>query len=145
MPGNLPSQGGKARGVTVSAALFALICFFLPWVQVSCLGAKDSSSGLDLARGGDRALWLVPLLMGLVLVCGLVRVVWERLPALFALSGLAGGLVCAWLMFYERGQARPSSSFLATFWTAWYWLGWVATLVVAAAALWFYTQRARSP
>ena len=107
----------KARQTTLSAALFALICFFLPWVQVSCLGVRDSASGFDLAREGDRALWLVPLLMVVVLAFGLARTVWYRLPGLYALSGMAGGLVSAWLMFYERGNTRPASSLIATFWT----------------------------
>jgi hypothetical protein len=135
----------KARRTTLSAALFALICFFLPWVQVSCLGAKDSASGFDLARGGSRALWLVPLLMAAVLAFGLARAVWDRMPALFALSGMAGGLVGAWLMYDERRRANPLSSLIATFWTTWYWLGLVASLVAAAAALWFYTRRVRAP
>lgn len=134
----------KARRTTLSAALFALICFFLPWVQVSCLGAKDSASGFNLARDGDRALWLVPLLMLAVLACGLARVVWERMPALFALSGMVSGLLSAWLMFYERRNVTPSS-LIATFWTTWYWLGLVSSLVVAAAALWFYARRVRAP
>jgi hypothetical protein len=135
----------KARQTTLSAALFALICFFLPWVQVSCLGVKDSASGFDLAREGDHALWLVPLLMVVVLAFGLARAVSDRLPGLYALSGMAGGLISAWLMFYERGNARPPSSLIATFWTTWYWIGLTASLVVAAAALWFYIKRARAP
>jgi len=135
----------KARRMSLSAALFALICFFLPWVQVSCLGVKDSASGFDLARGGARALWLVPLLMILVLAFGLMRAVWERMPALFALSGMAGGMVSAWLMYDERRRAGPASSLLATFWTTWYWLGLVASLVVAGAALRFYTRHVRAP
>ena len=136
----------KARRTTLSAALFVLICFFLPWVQVSCMGAKDSVSGFNLAREGDRALWLVPLLMIAALTLGLARIVWERWPALFALTGMVSGMVSAWLMYYERRQARPSSaSLIATFWTTWYWLGLVASLVVAAAALWFYIRRVRAP
>jgi hypothetical protein len=135
----------KARRTTLSAALFALICFFLPWVQSSCPGAKDSASGFDLARGGDRALWLVPLLMIAVLAFGLARIVWDLMPALFALSGMAGGLISAWLMLDERRNAGPPSSLITTFWTTWYWLGLVAAVIVAAAALWFYTLRARAP
>src|SRR5690349_19465755 len=135
----------NARRTTLSLALFVLICFFLPWVQVSCLGVKDSASGFDLAREGDRALWLVPLLMVVVLTFGLARVVWDRLPGLYALSGMAGGLISAWLMFYERRNARPASNLIATFWTTWYWLGLAASLAAAAAALWFYTKRARAP
>ncbi len=129
----------------MSAALFALICFFLPWVQVSCLGAKDSASGFNLAREGDHALWLLPMLMIVVLVFGLMRAIWDRMPALFALSGMSGGLISAWLMYHERDSAGPSSRLIATFWTPWYWLGLVACLIVAGAALWFYLMRSRAP
>jgi hypothetical protein len=132
----------KARWTTLSVAL---ICFFLPWALVSCLGAKDSASGSDFARGGGRALWLAPLLMIAVLAFGLARAVWDRMPAMFALSGIAGGLVSAWLMYYERRRAEPSSSLIATFWTTWRWLGLVASLVAAATSLWFYIRRARAP
>lgn len=135
----------KARRTTLSAALFTLICFFLPWAQVSCLGVRDSASGFNLARDGDRALWLAPLLMIAVLVFGLARGVWDRMPALFALSGMVGGLVSAWLMYYERRNAGPSSTLIETFWTTWYWLGLMASLVVAGAALWFYIRRVRPP
>ncbi|HEU0183777.1 MAG TPA: hypothetical protein VFS27_00580 [Blastocatellia bacterium] len=135
----------KARRTALSAALFALICFFLPWAQASCLGARHSASGFDLARDGRRALWLAPLLMIAVLAFGLARAVWDRMPAMFTLSGMSGGLVSAWLMYYERRRSVPSSSLIATFWTTWYWLGLVASLVVAAASLWFYIRRARAP
>jgi hypothetical protein len=135
----------KARWTTLSAALFVLICFFLPWVQVSCIGMKDAASGLDLARGGDRALWLIPILMILALAMGLTRFIWERMPALFALSGMSGGLICAWLMYYERNHTRPALSLTSTFWTTWYWLGLLASLVVSGAALWFYASRSRAP
>ncbi len=86
----------------MSLAFFVLICFFLPWVQVSCLGAKDSISGLRLARDGSRALWLVPVLMLTVLLLGLTRRIWEQASALFALSGMVGGGVSAWLMSNQR-------------------------------------------
>ena len=38
--------------------LIVLICFFLPWIQVSCGPTKDTVSGIDLARDGSHALWL---------------------------------------------------------------------------------------
>lgn len=136
-------ENARRTTLSLALALFVLICFFLPWVQVSCLGAKDSVSGIDLARS-EHALWLVPMLMLAVLVFGLVRAVWERLPALFALSGMVGGGISAWLMQREHGSTG-SSGLIATFWTAWYWLGVMASLVLAAAALWFYTKRARAP
>jgi hypothetical protein len=68
----------KARRKALSTAGFVLICFFLPWVQVSSLGTKDLASGFNLARRGDRALWLVPLLMIMVLAVGLMRAVWIK-------------------------------------------------------------------
>src|SRR5262245_28293888 len=135
----------KERRITLSGAMCALICFFLPWVQISCLGAKESASGFTLAREGDYALWLLPLLMIVVLVFGLMRIIWDRMPALFALSGMSGGLIIAWLMYYERHNAGPASRLIPTFWTPWYWLGLVACLVVAGGALWFYLRRSRGP
>jgi hypothetical protein len=135
----------NARRVSMSAAAFVLICFFLPWVQVSCFGMKDSVSGFDLARGGGRAFWLIPLLMILVLLLGSVRLVLERMPALFALSGLVGGSISFWLMLRERLSVNNKSAVIAIFWTAWFWLGLIGSLLVAAAALWFYIKRVRAP
>jgi hypothetical protein len=135
----------NARRTTLGAALFVLICFFLPWLQVSCLGIKDSASGFDLARNDDRALWLVPILMIGVLSLCLIRVMLDRAPWLFSLIGVSGGLISAWLIFRARASAGSSSSLIATFWTVWYWLGLMASLVVSAGALWFYTRRVRAP
>src|SRR5262245_29906727 len=130
----------NARRTTLGAALFVLICFFLQWVQVSCLGVKDSESGFDLARGGDSALWLVPTLMIVVLFLCLMHVVINRAPWLFSLVGMSSGLINAWLINRARASAGPSSTHLiTTFWTVWYWLALMASLVVAAGALWFYT------
>jgi hypothetical protein len=134
-----------ARRTTLGAALFVLICFFLPWVQVSCLGLKDSESGFDLARGDGRALWLVPILMIAVLSLCLARGVMNRAPWLFSLVGMSSGLISAWLIYRERASAGSLSNLIPTFWTVWYWLGLVASLVVAAGALWFYIRRVRAP
>lgn len=135
----------KARRTMLSAAAFVLVCFFLPWVQVSCLGAKEAASGFELARDEERSLWLVPLLMMMVLWLGVTRFVWERIPALLALSGLVGGLLSAYLLYREHATIESSSGWLAIFWTVWFWLGLVASLGLAAAAFWFYSQRVRAP
>ena len=65
-----PVEGAvdNARKTSVSLAAFVLLCFFLPWVELSCLGVRDSVSGYDLARAGDQLLWLVPLLMVAILL-----------------------------------------------------------------------------
>jgi hypothetical protein len=49
--------------VTVSLALIVLICFFLPWVQLSCGASSNRLSGVDLARDGHTLPWLIPLFM----------------------------------------------------------------------------------
>ncbi|PYS89832.1 MAG: hypothetical protein DMF64_16645 [Acidobacteria bacterium] len=134
----------RARRVTLSAAVFVLVCFFLPWVQVSCGGFKDSESGLDLARGGDRALWLVPLLMLVVILLGLMRA-WQQRASTFALVSLVSGLVSAYLIERERVDADQAAGLIRAHVTGWYWLGLVASLVVAAAALISYLKRSRSP
>jgi hypothetical protein len=135
----------NARRTTLGAALCVLICFFLPWVQVSCLGMKDSASGFDLARSDDHALWLVPILMIAVLSLCLTHAVMNSAPWLFSLVGMSSGLISGWLIYRERASAGPSSNLIPTFWTLWYWLGLLASLVVAAGAFWFYTRRVRAP
>jgi len=133
-----------ARRVTLSAAAFALICFFMPWVQVSCVGIKDSASGLELTNAGDRLGWLIPSLMFLVLVTGLVRFILDQIPALFALIGTVGGGLSAYLMYRERLKPGLSSALIAGRMTLWFWLGLVASLVVSLSALVFYMKQSKS-
>ncbi|MFS8086963.1 MAG: hypothetical protein ACMG6H_15125, partial [Acidobacteriota bacterium] len=89
------------RRINLSAALIVLICFFLPWAQVSCAGAKDTLTGFNLARNTDGLLWLIPLLMLAVLVLGLLHARRERTQGLAILSTLCGGLTI-FLMNRER-------------------------------------------
>ncbi|HXG64370.1 MAG TPA: hypothetical protein VNO70_04635, partial [Blastocatellia bacterium] len=117
----------KARQATISAAVFALICFFLPWMQLSCLGLRDSVSGLDLARGGDRLLWLVPCFMLAILLLGLARPVWERMPAVFALTSTVGGAISAYLMYRERLRPDRGAVLIAGQMTVWFWFGFIAS------------------
>ena len=131
-----------ASRVTLSAAVFVLVCFFLPWVQVSCGGVKDTENGFDLARGGDGALWLVPLLMLAVILLGLARS-WKRKASTFALLSIASGLVSAYLMNQKRVNAEEASDLVRL--TGWFWLGLFSSLVVAISALLSFLKRSRSP
>ena len=135
----------QARRLSVSLAAFVLICFFLPWVQLSCIGVKDSVSGFDLARSGDKYLWFLPLLMITVLITGLTRSIWERTPWLFALASTAGGAISAYLMYFERSTTNDSPRLVATQWTVVFWLAFIAALGVIAAGLVFYARASRSP
>src|SRR5712664_3549640 len=89
------------RRINLSAALIVLICFFLPWVQVSCAGARDTLTGLDLARNNHTLLWLIPLLMLAVIVLGLLRTRREGPQGFAILSAISGGAT-VYLMNRER-------------------------------------------
>ncbi len=133
------------RRVTLSAAGFVLICFFLPWLQVSCLTLRDSASGFDLARRDNQVLWLVPLFMASILLAGLTRGVWEQRPSIFALIGIVGGGLGVYLMRREHVSNSRLSGIGAVQMTAWFWLGLLASLAVAVTALLFYAIRSRAP
>jgi hypothetical protein len=134
----------SSRRVVVSASAFVCICFFLPWVQLSCVGLRDSASGYDLARGGSSLLWLVPVVMLAVIVFGLIGV-WKHFAFLFGLVSTVGGTVSAYLMYREYSRTDRTSAVLGAQWTPWFWLGIVASIVVAAGAFVFYFRRSRSP
>src|SRR5260370_1298847 len=85
------------RHINLSAAIIVLVCFFLPWEQVSCAGARDTLTGLDLARHDHASLWLVPIAMGVVVVIGLVRTRQEKATMLSIIKVPCGG-VAAYLM-----------------------------------------------
>lgn len=134
----------RARQVSISLAAFVLICFFMPWVELSCTGLKDSVSGFDLARS-TSLLWLIPVFMLAVILMGLAKVIWESMPAAFALAASVGGGISAFLMYRERLTSNRSEGLIAAQMTVWYWLGILAALGLIAAAFVFYGARSRSP
>ncbi len=137
--------GTGAPRLTVSLAAFVLLCFFLPWLQVSCPGLRDTASGRDLARGGEPALWLVPVAMLAVLFVGLARIVWERMPALFGLVSIVAGGLSAYLIYHERADTVRLGGLISAYSTVWLWLGIAASLGVAVSAVSFYAKRIRAP
>ena len=132
-----------ARRLMLIAASITLICFFLPWVRASFGGEGDSASGLDRAREDNTLLWLIPALSLTVLILGLLRIAWQRAAMLFALSGTSGGFIIAYLMYVERAN-DSREAIIPVAWTVWYWLGLIASLVIAAAAFIFYARQTRS-
>jgi hypothetical protein len=131
-----------SKRVTISMALIALICFFLPWVQLSCGTSENRLSGVDLARGGQGALWLIPLLMLAVLFFGLARG-WKDRRALSALVSLVAGLVSAYLMNRERIRAEDTSGLIAVGLTGWFWLGLGSTIALAIVSALRFLKRHR--
>ena len=136
----------KPRRVTVSLAGFLLICFFLPWVEVSCAEVKrDMVSGYTLARAGDTLLWLIPCFMIIIVLLGLRRAFCDRLPAVFALTGMVGGGISAYLMLRERSLTNSAPRIIGTSWTPLFWLDVAASISLAITALVFYARRSKSP
>ena len=132
------------RRINLSAAFIVLVCFFLPWVQVSCAGAKDTLSGLDLARQDDALFWLVPLLMCALLVFVLLRMRAAR-PQLLGLMSTGCGLIVAFLMNRERMRTHNESGLIAAQLTGWFWLGLIAAVTVAVTGIAMLVRRQRAP
>lgn len=120
------------RRINISAALIVLVCFFLPWEQVSCGGAKDNLSGLDLARHDQMLLWLVPLMMLAVIVVGVLRRRNEQ-PLLPAIVGIFAGGVTAFLMSNQWLRVRDASGLIAAQLTGWFWLSFLSVLAIIAS------------
>jgi hypothetical protein len=132
------------RQINTSAAIIVLVCFFLPWVQVSCAGAKDTMSGLDLARDGHGLLWFVPVLMGALILSAIVRIRREQNKA-FALASTLCGLLTTYLMNRERLRVHDESGLISAQLTGWFWLGLISTLAVALSGIAMLVRRQRAP
>ena len=130
------------KRVTISMALIALICFFLPWVQLSCGASENRLSGVDLARDGHTSLWLIPVLMLVVLFFAVARG-WKERSEVLAPAGLVAGLVSAYLMNRERARADDTSALIAVALTGWFWLGFASTLLLTILSAWRLLKRAK--
>src|SRR5712691_7086370 len=134
----------RFRQINTSTAIIVLVCFFLPWVQVSCAGAKDTMSGLDLAQDGEGLLWLVPVLMGVLVLSAIIRIKREEHRA-FALASAMCGLLTAYLMNRERLRVHDESGLINSQLTGWFWLGFISTLLVAISGILMLLKRRRAP
>jgi hypothetical protein len=122
------------RQINTSAALIVLVCFFLPWVQVSCAGARDSLSGFDLSRQGPDLLWFIPMLMGALVAAAIVRFRQEENKAIIIARTMCG-LLSAFLMNRERLRVHDQAGLISAQLTGWFWLGFISTLVVAGSGI----------
>src|SRR5205823_6298293 len=132
------------RRINISAALIVVICFFLPWEQVSCGGAKDTLSGLDLARHEHFALWVIPLLILAVLVIGLMRRQREK-PAALAIVSLVAGGATAYLMNDERTRVQDTAGLISAQLTGWFWLALISSLALMIGSVALLLKRKRAP
>jgi hypothetical protein len=132
-----------SRRVTISMALIALICFFLPWVQLSCGTSENRLSGVDLARDGNGELWLILFLMLAVLFLATARA-WKDRRQLLAMVSLVAGLVSAYLMNRERMRAEDTSGLIAVGLTGWFWLGFGSTIALVIVSALRFLKRPRT-
>src|SRR5262249_47975180 len=114
------------RRINVSAAVIVLICFFLPWLQVSCAGAHDSLSGFQLARNEDALLWLVPILILAVIAFNLMRA-WKEESRVAAMLSAVCGVVTALLLNRERTRANDTAMVISAQLTGWFWLSLISS------------------
>lgn len=135
------------RKLTISAALIVLVCFFLPWVQLSCGGAHATSTGIDLAREGEPSLWLIPLLMLAIILFGFVS--FARREAveyrLFNLMTFLCGMATIYLMNKGRLKFGDPDGLLAVHITGWFWLGILSAMAISATGVDGIVRRAHSP
>jgi len=122
------------RRINLSAAIIVLICFFLPWVQVSCGGAEATSSGLNLALRQDALLWLIPLSVLAVLVWGLLRARRESASG-YAVMSAVSGVIVIFLMNRQRSQVQDQSGLIMAQLTGWFWFAMIAAGAMVATAL----------
>ena len=120
--------------MTLSLALIVLICFFLPWIQLSCGSSEDRLSGVDLARDNHYGLWLIPVLMVVVLILSVARN-WKEKRELLAITALISGLVSAYLMNRERARAANITELIAVNQTGWFWLGFGSTIMLVVVSV----------
>ena len=130
------------RRINISAALIVIVCFFLPWEQVSCGGARDSLSGLDLARHDETLLFLIPLLMLAVVVAGALRRRTEQ-RSLLAILSLVAASVSGYLMNRQRVRVHDEGALISAQLTGWFWLGFLSTLAVGVTAVGMLITRRR--
>ena len=121
------------RRTTITLALIVFICFFLPWVQVSCGSSTSRLTGVDLARDGHNSLWLIPLIMLVILLVAVARA-WKERRQISALVPFIGGLVTTYLMNRERMRADDTSGLVAVRLTGWFWLGLVTAIGIVGVA-----------
>jgi hypothetical protein len=131
------------RTINVSAALIVLICFFLPWEQISCGGARDTLSGIQLARDTQISLWCVPVAMALVAVGGWMS--WRQRSVAFATVSFLCGALVTYLMNLERLRVNDESTVIPARLTGWFWMGLLSSLLVLVTGLGLFLRRQRAP
>ena len=130
------------RRINLSATAIVLVCFFLPWVQMSCGGTSDTLSGFDLARRDSTLLWLIPLLTAAVLVVRLLRRAGEK-PKAFAILSAVTGAITLFLMNDQRANVSHGAALIPAQLTGWFWLGLISAGAMVVTGIGVLFRRPR--
>jgi len=117
----------------------------MPWLQVSCIGVRDSLSGYDLARSGDAMLWLIPVSMLAIIISLAAGPVWRATPMLVALIVIVAGGATAYLMYREQSDKAIGASVFEARWTVQFWICLAAAAVLSLSGIWLYRKRVVPP
>lgn len=122
------------RNINTSAAIIVLLCFFLPWEQVSCGTAHDTLSGLELARNDHILLWFVPILMAALVLSNLIRLRGEQNRAL-SVAGTICGVITLYLLNRERARVQDEAGVISAQLTGWFWLAFICTFAIIGSGV----------
>jgi hypothetical protein len=131
------------RRINLSAAIIVLVCFFLPWVQVSCAGSKETLSGVDLARHDDPLLWIIPLLICALLVFAVLRIR-RASPQVLGILSAVCGVVVSLLLNRERVRVQNESGLIAAQLTGWFWLALISAIAIVVTGIAIVLRRQRA-
>ncbi|MBI3650593.1 MAG: zinc ribbon domain-containing protein [Acidobacteria bacterium] len=102
----LKEQSSAGQKISLSAAIIGVICFFLPWVEVSCVGWRKSASGLQLATDMELPeIWVVLLVLlaaaAFILVQLFAKTLSETTAKLLNIGVIGAGLLPLLIFLYE--------------------------------------------
>lgn len=139
------------------AGLVALICFFLPWITVSCgnMPVITNASAMDLAVGitingepseGNAALYLA-LVGAFVLILTGIKL-WNTRSVLASIGTLIGSLLIlgVWFLFRKGlqdglAEAAAQGMMLIHEWEVGFWGTFVGGIVGGIAGLFSFGER----
>lgn len=132
--------------ISRAAAIFIGICFFLPWITVSCSDLEITASGWELATGvqqdgqtvdeeqaeGDAKYFLVPVVAIVVLGASFLALTMARMVYFGAGAIGIGFMIWVYMDFQSQVQDAAQQGFVISLT---YQLGWWLTILGFGAVL----------
>jgi len=139
------------------AGLVAFICFFLPWITVSCgnMPVINNASAMELAQGitvngqtneGDPLLYLLLVGAAVLILAGMK--LWNDRSGLASVGALLGSLlvIAIWFLFRKGlqdqvAQAAVQGMVLTHEWEIGFWGTFVGGVIGGIATLFSFGDR----